>query len=405
MYYANQYVITYLSVTGGIDNSQTTGIVVQSANGIDTTKPGIACINWADPLDEDLAEWIFYTSIDVSNEFQGVTRGAEKGSAKSHSNGVAIAFPASETHINQFADIFHTSAESSLAENLLLKETASAPTTPAAGYKKIYMDTDDKLYTVDDAGVAKQILQTGDVTISTDGWTDYDTVVPTRASADDPTYVLTFAGVDLTGVIYPGMRVKWTQNSTVRYGIVTKMAFSTDTTMTIYGGTDYDVDDTATYAISAFAYSTHKAPAGFPLQREKWSVLVIDSSNRSQASPTNNVYYNLGSIQISVPIGSWELSYGVKAEAQKNASIVADIFVTLSANSSAEDEDEFSDSAGFITASGNLLVSHFVFRTKSITLATKGTYYLIAKTTNAVNSIAFRGDEAATVVRAVCAYL
>lgn len=163
MKYANQYIITYLSVTGGIDNSQTEDIVLQSTQGIDTAKPGIACINWADPLDEDLCEWIFYTSIDGSNELQGVTRGAEKGAAKAHNDGVTVAFPVSETHINQFADIFYGAAESSEADNLLLEEQAAATTTPASGHKKIYAKTDDKLYTIDDAGAEKQILQTGDV--------------------------------------------------------------------------------------------------------------------------------------------------------------------------------------------------------------------------------------------------
>ena len=100
--YLNQFVTTTLSVVGGIDSSQTTGIVIQSTNGIDTTKPGIAVLTYTDPLDLDNAEYIEYTAINSTTKtFTGVTRGSEGYSAKSHSNGVTVAFPISESHVNR----------------------------------------------------------------------------------------------------------------------------------------------------------------------------------------------------------------------------------------------------------------------------------------------------------------
>ena len=102
-YFLNQYFTTTLNVGGGIDNSQTTGIIISDVSGIDTTKPGIALINYADPLNTSIAEWVTYTSIDGSKELQGVTRGAEGYSAKPHDNGVSVAFPLSESHINNLA--------------------------------------------------------------------------------------------------------------------------------------------------------------------------------------------------------------------------------------------------------------------------------------------------------------
>lgn len=99
-YFLNQYFTTVLNVGGGIDASQTTGIIVSDVSGIDTTKPGVALINYADPLNTTLAEWVTYTSINGSKELVGVTRGAEGFSAKTHDNSVAIAFPISESHIN-----------------------------------------------------------------------------------------------------------------------------------------------------------------------------------------------------------------------------------------------------------------------------------------------------------------
>lgn len=100
--YLNQYKTTTLSVVGGIDASQTTSIVIQSTSGIDTTKPGIACLSYTDPINTDNAEWIEYEAINsTTNTFTGVTRGSEGYSAKTHSNGVTVAFPMSESNINR----------------------------------------------------------------------------------------------------------------------------------------------------------------------------------------------------------------------------------------------------------------------------------------------------------------
>lgn len=102
--YLNQYFTTTLNVGGGIDDTQTTGIIISDVSGIDTAKPGIALINYSDPLNTTICEWIEYTSIDGSKELQGVTRGSEGFSAKSHDNGVSVAFPLSESHINRIAE-------------------------------------------------------------------------------------------------------------------------------------------------------------------------------------------------------------------------------------------------------------------------------------------------------------
>jgi hypothetical protein len=101
LYYVPQYKSTTLSVAGGIDNSETTGIVLADITGIDDTKPGIACLDWTNPLNTDTAEYITYTSINSgTKELNGVTRGAEGISAKSHNNGCTVAFVFSKSHIN-----------------------------------------------------------------------------------------------------------------------------------------------------------------------------------------------------------------------------------------------------------------------------------------------------------------
>jgi len=86
--YLSQYFSTTLNVGGGIDASQTTGIVIQSVAGItDITKPGQICVSYSDPIDTGVAEWIDYTSINGSNELVGAVRGREGFSAHPHVNG------------------------------------------------------------------------------------------------------------------------------------------------------------------------------------------------------------------------------------------------------------------------------------------------------------------------------
>lgn len=148
LYYLNQFVTTTLSVIGGIDDTQTTGIVVQSTSGLDTTKAGIALLSYADPLSTTTAEWVTYTSI-TAGELQGVTRGAEGYSAKAHTNGVAVAFPISESHVNNLNAMFDT-VGLDMAE-------ISTPANPDAGRNKIYFKNDDKLYKLTSGGTETEI--------------------------------------------------------------------------------------------------------------------------------------------------------------------------------------------------------------------------------------------------------
>lgn len=129
LYYESQYFTTTLSVAGGINDSVTTGIVLQAITGIhDTSKPGIALLSYADPLDTSVAEWVTFTSINSTTKtLVGVTRGQEGFSAKAHGNGVTVAFPHSKSHINnliqQFTD--ELTATRTLTNKRITKRTGT----------------------------------------------------------------------------------------------------------------------------------------------------------------------------------------------------------------------------------------------------------------------------------------
>ena len=100
LFYAQQFITKTL--VGAIDDA-TTSITIGNSTGLDATVPGLICISWADPLDTSVVEYVSYTSI-TANVLQGVTRGAEGYAAKSHLNGAVIAWPISESHINNIND-------------------------------------------------------------------------------------------------------------------------------------------------------------------------------------------------------------------------------------------------------------------------------------------------------------
>jgi hypothetical protein len=93
---------TTLNVAGGINSSQTTGIVLTSVSGLPTTG-GFLCLDWAASLDTSVAEYIEYTGIS-GNELTGVVREAEGSSGKAHSNGCTVVGIISKSNINRLND-------------------------------------------------------------------------------------------------------------------------------------------------------------------------------------------------------------------------------------------------------------------------------------------------------------
>lgn len=232
------------------------------------------------------------------------------------------------------------------------------------------------------------------------GWINADETW-TYASADDPTYTFTVP-TDLTGKYAAGMRIKLTQSTGgTKYFIVTKVAYGApNTTVTIYGGTDYNLENEA---ITSPFYSIAKAPLGFPLDPTKWTVRTADTSLRTQATPVNGTWYNLGTVSISIPIGCWRVGYQVIAQGARGEAGWITWQVTLSTGNSTESDTEFSS---YGTAEDTQGLAALAARSKFLTLTSKTPYYLntSAQTINQTD-IYNRGDLCATVVEAICAYL
>ena len=232
---------------------------------------------------------------------------------------------------------------------------------------------------------------------SDDGW------IPANetwmyASADDPTYTFTISAFDATAKYSVGMKVKLTQSTGgTKFAIITKVVFDDPgSTITCYFGTDYNLENEA---VTAPYYSMLKAPFGFPLDPTKWTQILSDTTQRSQASAVANTWYNLGSLSISIPIGVWEVSYKVTSQSIQYGSLRT----SLSTANNSESDMQFTVRPYIALASG---MGTFAYMSKNLALTSKTAYYLII-TTDSTNSptIYFRNDVSAFAIRAVCAYL
>lgn len=236
---------------------------------------------------------------------------------------------------------------------------------------------------------------------STDGWVDDTADTWTYDSADDPTYVFTVSG-DRTTSLSPGKKIKLTQSATVKYFIVTKSSFSSGTTtVTVYGGTDYDL---ANSAITANYHSTDRAPDGFPLNPDKWTVELsggADSNDYTTGSPTSGTWVN--AVSLSIPIGVWNVSYQAVVQAQRGTNGTVHSRATLSTGSTTNTDNDWLTSflATSITQWRGTLS-----RQKVIALTAKTTYYLnYQANVSGLSSAGIVGSDSPTTVRAVCAYL
>lgn len=230
------------------------------------------------------------------------------------------------------------------------------------------------------------------------GWFSADETW-TYASADAPTFTFTLVG-DGTAKYQAGQRIKLTQTM-IRYFIITGVSYNSGTgltTVTVYGGTDYTL---ANAAITSPFYSTSKVPLGFPTDPTKWTVEFTDTGAYLQNSPAQNTWYNLGSKSLTVPIGVWDLDFEVEGRCTVGASAVGDVQVCLSAaNNSATDQRLVSATNGYVT------IQACARRKRTVQIAGKTVYYLNIRTTSTpMNDLQIKGDDATTVLRAVCSYL
>lgn len=257
------------------------------------------------------------------------------------------------------------------------------------------------------SGTVAMVFVTGSTggQASTDGWnTDNNTW--TFLSADAPSYVVS-VNANVTGTIGVGMKTQLTHQSTTKNFFVTAVSVTGSTSyLNLYGGTDYTLNVTGT--ITNPKYSQAKSPFGFPTSPAKWTVTATDTSNRSQASPTTDVWYNLGSFNIVIPIGVWNVRYQAMISSTSTAGQTAvSVHCTMSTANNTESDSSTSSVVFNGGAAGTLFSVLSVHKAKLFTLTNKTTYFFNLKTSNSNSaSIATWGASYfPTTIEAICAYL
>lgn len=226
----------------------------------------------------------------------------------------------------------------------------------------------------------------------------------TYASADDPTFTFTIAAFDATSVLSAGMKIKLTQ-TTVKYFIITKVVFDDPgSTITVYGGTDYDLVDAT---ITSPFYSSARTPQGFPLDPDKWSVEVTDGTSRTSAGISANTWTNVGTTLINIPIGLWIVNYAVSVMAISTGSeSTITAIVTLSTGNNNESHALWGTGLlGAVEAAyTGVRATGWLCKSNVMDLATKDTFYLNMQSNRDAN-LQYNNAYGDLVIKAVCAYL
>jgi hypothetical protein len=150
-----------------------------------------------------------------------------------------------------------------------------------------------------------------------------------------------------------GYQSDGTISSTLDYGIVTKVATTVATVQVPEGCTI-----PTTGGVTSISYSTQKTPYGFPVSRGKWVVRSIWKTVLSQVSPVADTWYNLGSANITIPIGQWDINLDFPASADRNTAGAVAVASTFSTSSSAETNSAYTQSRE-VTATGATGIQNF----------------------------------------------
>jgi hypothetical protein len=221
------------------------------------------------------------------------------------------------------------------------------------------------------------------------GWTTYESDFA-YYSADAPSYKMSVS-VLLADKLSPGYRVRVNQGG-YKYFILTSVDEVGSTThLTLYGGTDYTLADET---ITDVAFSPHKAPYGFPLDPDKWTVEITEQDWVEQASPVQDTRYDSGT-SFSLPKGEWSLFYTVNGYAAKSSSY-GDVIIAISSDAT------FATYETSVATFGYNAVTTSLSRADHISANSSTQFYVFFFTVNtSLTSIKMK----ILTIRAVSAYL
>lgn len=201
------------------------------------------------------------------------------------------------------------------------------------------------------------------------------------------------SNLDMTPYLNVGMKVKFTQNSAIKYAFITAI---TSNSITLFLGTDYSINSSA---ISNTYYSMLKAPFGFPTSPTKWSIVIRPAL--SQANATLNTYYSSATTLV-LPIGAFNISWSGVATLTGGAAAQVSAKYSLSTSTTSETDSDFSSPITGYVYTATAAISSSISKAKTLVIASKTTYYLVGVVTQKAETT---GLYAGNYISATCAYL
>jgi hypothetical protein len=178
-----------------------------------------------------------------------------------------------------------------------------------------------------------------------------------------------------------GGQANGTISSTLDYGIVQSVSFSTNTTAVVQVSEGNTIPTTG--GVAALYYSSAKAPYGFPASRDKWSLIMFTNNVTVNGTTGITSNQNPGGLKLVVPIGSWSYSGLVGLTlgfgSAGNTSSYGDIGTTISALN----VNTFS--YFYIEGQANSNVTHKV-QSNELTVSVATNLYIIAATGRATST-------------------
>lgn len=231
----------------------------------------------------------------------------------------------------------------------------------------------------------------------------------TYSSVDDPTGVITISG-DKTTKYSLGMRIKFTNGGNTIYGIITKISYtSPNTTLTFL----HEINPTnslvlhlmANSAITLNYYSNMKAPFGFPLNPDKWSIKKTLTTNYFKSNPVKDTIYYSG-FNITIPIGLYNIELSTVGYADRGTT--GDTQVSIGIANNQTSLDIYFPLQQTITYTSSVTATLFILPInpkRIVEIGSKTVYYLNLRTNATGVTTIGSVNEGETYIKAQCAYL
>jgi len=183
------------------------------------------------------------------------------------------------------------------------------------------------------------------------------------------------------------------------YAVVTKVSYSSPTTtVTLYTGNSNTIPN---QTLGTVYFSTSRTPYGFNADKGNWTLQVTERTGTSGIAPSSNVWTNIDSLQMSVPAGSWQLSYQLLVSASSVTAI--SIYTTLSTTNNTDVDPDINTHT--YTSGGVATINNSLYRNKNYTISSQTLYYFNIMQDSGTSNITLNPNQATPTLKAECLYI